>query len=476
MDDPAGAPAVAFQYLVQWPWLVLSLIALPLVLLAWRLRLYPTWWWLLILATSLGLSGTTLLLPSLVPGVLLIDAMLLAGIVVDGLILHSLPASRITAKRKLTRTASLAVPLPCELTLENHTSLHLRGAVRDDLPGAFECRPSQHPLDLPSRRRVTLRRSLTPHQRGAFQLEHVYLRLQSPLRLWNRHLKLDVLNPLSVYPDMKQLSDYALLARTNRLSLIGVRRTRQIGQDSDFERLRDYSRDDNYRHIDWRSTARRGKLTVRQFQSDQSQRIIFLLDCGRMMTNQRAGLSLLDHALNAMLMMSYVALAQGDEVGLLCFSDRVHSYLPPRGGASQMNRLLRASFDQFPRMVESRYQDAFLYLANHCKQRSLVVLATHIIDEVNAAQVVDHLANLTGRHLPLGVLLRDRQMFAAADAPEGDSKNLYAAAAAADMILWRHQQIVDLRHRGVLVVDAFPDELTAPMVNEYLRIKAGHLL
>jgi uncharacterized protein (DUF58 family) len=275
---------------------------------------------------------------------------------------------------------------------------------------------------------------------------------------------------------MKQLADYALLARTNRLSLIGVRRTRRIGQDSDFERLRDYTRDDTYRHIDWRSTARRGKLTVRQFQSDQSQRIIFLLDCGRMMTNQREGYSLLDHALNSMLMMSYVALAQGDEVGMLCFSDQIHSYLPPRGGSSQMNRLLQAGFDQFPRMVESRYDDAFLYLSNHCKRRSLVVFTTSVIDEVNASQIVDYLSNLTGRHLPLGVLIRDRQMFDAADSPDGGPHKMYAAAAAADILLWRHERIVDLQHRGVLVIDAFPEDLAAPMVNEYLRIKAKHLL
>ena len=122
---------------------------------------------------------------------------------------------------------------------------------------------------------------------------------------------MDAYNQLNVYPDMKQLSDYALLARTNRLSLIGVRKTRRVGQDNEFERLRDYTRDDNYRHIDWRSTARRRKLTVRQFQNDQSQRVIFLLDCGRMMTNERGGYSLLDHALNSTLMMAYVALVAG---------------------------------------------------------------------------------------------------------------------------------------------------------------------
>ena len=266
------------------------------------------------------------------------------------------------------------------------------------------------------------------------------------------------------------------MARTNRLSLIGVRKTRRIGQDSDFERLRDYSRDDNFKHIDWRSTARRNKLTVRQFQSDQSQRVIFLLDCGRMMTNTRDGYSLLDHALNSALMMAYVALHQGDSVGMLCFSDTIHAFIPPRGGKSQMNRLIHAGFDQFPRMVESRYDQAFVYLSNHCKRRSLVVLATNVIDEVNAAAVTDYLGNINGQHLPLGVIMRDRTLFDAADKPDGGDANLYRAAAAADILVWREQVLRDLEHRGVLLVDTFPDELTAPLVNSYLEIKAKHLL
>jgi uncharacterized protein (DUF58 family) len=348
--------------------------------------------------------------------------------------------------------------------------------VRDDLPDEFRSQPEEHPLRLPPLGRMSFVRKLTPGRRGAFRLEYAYLQFFSPLRLWKRQLRIDLPSELNVYPDMKQLSDYAILARTNRLSLIGVRKTRQIGQDSDFERLRDYSRDDNYRHIDWRSTAKRNKLTVRQFQSDQSQRVIFLLDCGRMMTNERDGYSLLDHALNSVLMMAYVALHQGDSVGMLCFSDRVHAYIPPRGGKSQMNRLIHAGFDQFPRMVESRYDQAFLYLSNHCKRRSLVVLTTNVIDEVNATAITDYLGSINGQHLPLGVILRDRTLFEAADSPDGGETNLYRAAAAADILLWRDQVLKDLEHRGVLLVDTFPDELTAPLINQYLEIKAKHLL
>ena len=464
------------QRFTALPWLTLAFLALPLIIAAWKFRVFPTVWWTVVLGVSLITSVFTIFQPNFLFVAGLLDIVLVGIATIDFLILYLNTNRGIEVTRTIARTCSLGVPLDSEITVENRTPIMLNGSVRDDLPEHFEASPSDHKLRLPPMGRMTAYRKLTPGRRGAFKLENVYLRFTSPLQLWVRQLCLPLENPLNVYPDMKQLSDYALLARTNRLSLIGVRKTRRVGQDNEFERLRDYTRDDNYRHIDWRSTARRRKLTVRQFQNDQSQRVIFLLDCGRMMTNERGGYTLLDHALNSTLMMAYVALAQGDSVGMLCFSDTIHSYIPPRGGSSQMNRLIQAGFDQFPRLVESRYDQAFLYLSTHCKRRSLVVLATNVIDEVNAGAVVDYLGNINGQHLPLGVLLRDREMFEAADSPDGDPFQMYRAAAAADILLWRDQVLKDLEHRGVLVVDAFPDELTAPLVNQYLEVKAKHLL
>jgi uncharacterized protein (DUF58 family) len=313
-------------------------------------------------------------------------------------------------------------------------------------------------------------------RRGAFRLAGIHLRVRSRLGLWQKFLTYPAGTLLHVYPDMKQLSEYAVLARTNRLSLMGVRRTRKVGQDNEFERLRDFTRDDNYKHIDWRSTARRNKLTVKDFQVNQSQRLLFLVDCGRMMTNEAAGLSLLDHSLNAMLMLSFVALRQGDSVGLITFSDQIHSFVPPRGGLNQMNHLLHASFDRFPNLVESRYDQAFLYLSSHCRKRSLVILITNLIDEVNANQVERYLSTLVGRHLPLGVMMRDHRLFDAADMPHPRAGQLYRSAAAAEILSWRHQVLTDLIHKGVLALDVFPEEMTAPLVNQYLEIKARHLL
>jgi len=459
------------QWYSQLPWLTLAIVAAPLIFAARKFKIFPSIWWVLILLGSLVACVVTIFAPSFLVVAAAIDLGLVGIALLDFLRLYLGTDRGIEATRTIAKTCSLGVQLDSE-----RSGLTLIGKVRDDLPEHFDVTPTEHELLLSPMGRMTAKRKLTPNRRGAFSLENVYLKFSSPWRLWTRHHQVPVHNPLNVYPDMKQFSEYALLARTNRLNLIGVRKTRRIGQDSEFERLRDYSRDDNYRHIDWRSTARRHKLTVRQFQSDQSQRVIFMLDCGRMMTNERNDYSLLDHALNSILMMAYVALSQGDSVGLLCFSDTIHSYIPPRGGSSQMNRLLQAGFNEFPRLVESRYDQAFLYLSNRCKRRSLVVLTTNVIDEVNASSVVDHLSNISGQHLPLGVVLRDRSMFDAADSNATEGFEMYRAAAAADILLWRDQVLTDLQHRGVLVVDAFPEELTAPLVNQYLEIKAKHLL
>lgn len=464
--------------LANLPWVVIGCMLVPLAMIAWRSKSFPTIRMVLVAIPTVVLSFLVIFDASWIPALLALDALLVFAMAIDFCTLPktSDKRGRLDALRTIPRVTSISAPTPCEVTLLNRTGKTYRGSLRDDLPDFFAATPADHKLFLPPLAKVTFRRSVTAQRRGAFAFTRLDLEVYSLLGLWRRMLTLPLASTVDVYPDMRQLAEYGLLARTDRLSLIGVRRTRRVGQDSDFERLRDYTPDDNYRHVDWRTTARRNKLTVRQFQSDQSQRIIFLLDCGRMMTNERKGLSLLDHSLNAALMLSYVALKQGDAVGMLCFADGIQAYIPPQGGKNQLNRLLQAGFNQFPQMVESRYDQAFLYLSNHCRRRSLVVLVTSVIDEVNAGQVVDYLGNLVGRHLPLGVLLRDRQMYSALDQANSGPQGLYRAAVAAEILGWRDQVIRDLRHRGSLVLDVFPEEMTAPLVNEYLRIKAGHLL
>ncbi len=455
--------------------LKLAAILLPLLLLARLGRVFPgrrfAYLALIPSALSLGLlAHGGWLWP-----VVLLDAVLVSVVLFD---FATLPVGRcFSVEREVGRVASLAKRHPVSLTLLNRSRRAFEVSVRDGVPEQLTPEPKEFlAIGMRGRSRTTFVYRLHPRRRGAFELSHVHLKIGSRLGIWKQFIDCPARSTVNVYPDMQQLNQYALLARTNRLSQLGVRRARRIGMDHDFERLRDYSIDDNYKHIDWRATARRRKLTVKDFQASQSQRIVFMVDCGRMMTNQAAGLSLLDHAFNAALMMSFVALRQGDSVGLLCFSNEIHGYVPARGGMNQMNRLLHASFNRFPELVESRYDLAFRYLTTHVRKRSLVVLISNVIDEVNADQVESYLTHLAGRHLPLGVLLRDRRLFdaVAPESPQGDA--LWQAAAAADILAWRHQVINDLALKGALTLDVFPEEMTAPLVNRYLEIKARHLL
>ncbi len=474
MQDYLATVEEGIQWLRAVPWLVLTLFATPLMILAWWKRIYPAVPLAILLCVPCVLTFALLFWSDLFLLVAMADLLVLLVAMLD---VWSLPAaSTFSVERQMMKIASLGMPHRVNLLLTNHSTRLYLADLRDDVPEEFEYSPEDFSVRLGPRSRTTMHYEFAAHRRGRFTMEQVHLRVRSWLGLWRRYLAFPTATDVSVYPDMKQLSEYAILARTNRLSLMGVRRTRKIGQDNEFERLRDYTRDDNYKHMDWRASARRNKLTVKDFQTSQSQRIIFLLDCGRMMTNEAAGLSLLDHSLNAMLMLSFVALRQGDSVGLICFSDQIHNFVPARGGMNQMNRLLHASFDRFPRLVESRYDEAFLYLSSHCKKRSLVVLVTNLIDEVNSHQVERYLGTLVGRHLPLGVMMRDRRLFEAADAEYRTDAQLFRAAAAAEILTWRHQVLTDLEHRGVMSLDVYPEDMTAPLVNRYLEIKARHLL
>ena len=457
------------------PWLLMLAVLAPLVAMMLVRKAYPTgrmtWLAVIPFVMTLGIPWFPVWWWYLV---VLVDSAILLAAIIDAWMLPDLKQIEVT--RSMPRVASLDKPHPVELSIDNRSSRQLQMRLSDDASDQLTLDPPVHNLTLLPSKRITVQHTITSHRRGAFQLEHLYCQVASRLGLWRQQHVFDAKNELHVYPDIKQISEYALLARTNRLSQIGVRRTRRAGQENEFERLRDYQQDDNYKHIDWRSTARRQKTTVRQFQTDQSQRVIFLLDCGRMMTNEYERLSLLDYALNSVLMLSYVALDQGDSVGMICFSDHIHRYVPPAGGKRQMNRILHAGFDQFPRMVQSRFDQAFLYLSAHCRRRSLVVLITNVIDQVNSQQIDNYMGNLIGAHLPLVVLLRDHSVFQAADNPAPDPTVLYRSAAAGQLLTWRNQAIRRMQAAGSLTLDVFPEEMTSPLVNQYLEVKARHML
>jgi uncharacterized protein (DUF58 family) len=386
-------------------------------------------------------------------------------------------AGRLRARRACGRIASLNEGQSIELAIENPGRVRRRLHVKDDVPESFEADPEEFLISVPPQGVTFIEYRATPKRRGSYAFRRVYALVSSRLGLWRRSVRMPCETGVRVYPDVRQIARYTLLARRDKLSVLGVRRSRQLGSDNEFERLRDYVIGDEPRHMDWRATARRRKLTVRAHQANQSQRVVFLIDCGRMMAGDvGGGLSPLDHAFNAMLLLAHVALIRGDQVGLLVYADRIRAYVPSAGGPGRINRLVHAVHNIFPELVESRHDRAFVELERRSRKRSLVVLMTNIFDDVGADQLLGHLGNLTGRHLPLGVFLRDRDLFTLADDAPDAGPGFYRGAAAAAMLNWRERVLLGLRGKGALTLDVFPEDLTAPLVNRYLEIKARHLL
>jgi uncharacterized protein (DUF58 family) len=412
---------------------------------------------------------------SFLPVVLALDAAIASVALLDLITLAG--AGRMTVDRRMGRVCSLDEPADVELVLENRGRAQRAVRIRDDVPDEFTADPNTFELVVPGQRQAVLAYRFVPKRRGTYAFERVDALIASRLGFWRRQCRWPLRTEVRVYPDIAQVARFTMLARRDRLSTIGLRRSRRLGTDNEFERLRDYNEGDDPRHIDWRATARRRKLTCRAFQLDQSQRIIFLIDCGRLMAGDTGdGLSPLDHALNAMLLLAHVALIKGDQAGLLAFSDRVRAYVAPGAGPRRINRLVHSVHNIFPEMVESRYDRAFIELEQRCRKRSLVVLLTNLFDELSSQLFEEYLGNLTQRHLPLAVFLRDHDLFSLADRASQEGLGLYQGAAAASLLNGRERSLARLRLSGVLILDVFPEELTTELVNRYLEIKARHLL
>jgi uncharacterized protein (DUF58 family) len=330
-------------------------------------------------------------------------------------------------------------------------------------------------LDVPARGSAQGDYHIEPHRRGAYAIGDLFARYPSPLGLWFRQLRIPARSPVRVYPDLQQIRTFELLARQNR-EYAFLRATRLKGGESEFERLREYARDDEYRAVDWKATARRQKLICREYQLESNQNLIFMLDAGRLMTAEVGGLSLFDHSLNSTLLLAHVAARGGDRVGLVGFDDGVRAFVTPVGGPSAGRRLIQASYGLHPRLVEPDYDAAFEKLSLRVRKRALVMLFTQVVDDVAGATIVRRTRALLRWHLPLVVLFRDTDVEQLLEPGARSDVDPYTRGAAAEIVRWRELLVRDLKRAGALVLDVAASTLSGALINRYLEIKARRLL
>lgn len=410
--------------------------------------------------------------PGVDPAWVALDGLVLLMAAVDALAGRG---RRIEVERKAAQIFSVGRANPVTLTLHNKSARVLRGTVTDDplaeatidgLPGHFE---------IPPHASVVLRYEITPTRRGKRRLGAVTVRYALPLGVLTRQERVELPQDVDVYPDVHAARALEMLRRQGREDArVGSLRVR--GGDTEFERLRPYQVGDEIRHVDWRASARRDDLVVRQYQAESNQNVVFAIDTGRGMRGESRGITSIDHALGAALLTADVALRGGDRAGLFTFDDKPRSFLRPTGGRSGGRKLTRAAHALDAGLAATDYRTAMVFLKTQMKARSLFVVFTNLLEPRSARDLAAAVKSLMPRHLPLCVLMRDEEVEALATAPITTEADALVRAAAGESLTWRDGIVRTLKNAGALVLDARPDEVTPLLVKRYLEVKARRLL
>ena len=429
--------------------------------------------WLAILLAIGIVLGTLRALDIAVPSSLLsinwgLLLALLALAILDAVRLTRLPSPRIT--RQMPGSLALGrwsevllevehnIPQPLTIQIFDHVP---DGLSFENLPLSVELQPGQH---------TQIGYRLRPLKRGHFNFEHCEINLPSPLHLWSGKRLLSVADHTRVYPDFARLYGGQLLAVDNWLSQLGVRQRQRRGLGLEFHQLREFREGDSLRQIDWKATARQRTPIAREYQDERDQQIIFMLDCGRRMRSQDGELAHFDHALNACLLLSYVALRQGDAVGLSTFASDQPRYLAPVKGAGQLNVLLNTVYDLNSTQHSADYQAAATHLLARQKRRSLVVLMTNLRDE-DDEELLTAVKRLSKQHRVLVASLREDVLDSLRQTTVQTLSEALVYCGTVDFLNTRAELHERLNAHGVPVLDASTHELGAALVTRYLEWK-----
>jgi len=317
---------------------------------------------------------------------------------------------------------------------------------------------------------------VTPPKRGRFEFGHIVVRFLSRWSLvW---VETRVGEPVSVkvYPNMRRAREAELKALGARSLVASHRKTSWRGEGREFESLRDYVRGDELRHISWSATARRGKLTTRQYQIERDQTILIAIDGGRLMTARIDQETKLDSAVHAALALMSAAARAGDNAGLLVFGRKIKSYLPPNRGRDHMDAALEALYSVEPDMIEPSYSHALEFIAAHSKRRSLVVLLTDLVDEEGSKELLASLRLLRPRHLPLVVTIADRDLKAVVSNVPENARDLFTQSVAEEIMYLREAALRRVESQGGLALDVTAAALAPSLLEKYLQVKERGLL
>ncbi|MDP4263097.1 MAG: DUF58 domain-containing protein [Bacteroidota bacterium] len=403
------------------------------------------------------LGGLILLLLGIA---VLIDALLVYG-KQDGF-----SATRVTAGR-----FSIGDENKIALHLENKYLFTVRISIIDELPVQFQERKWIRKLKIGGNEKRELEYSLKPASRGEYVFDNINVYVHAPLQLVKRRYTFPANEIVKVYPSYVQMRRYQLLAVSNRLQEVGVKRVRRLGHSMEFEQIKEYVRGDDYRTINWKATARKDNLMVNNYTDERSQQIYCLINKGRVMKMPFNGMTLLDYAINASLVLANVALVKQDKAGLITFAENLDTFVPADKKPTQMNLVLETLYKQQTRFLEPDFEKLFSVIRNRITNRSLLILFTNFESLESLQREMPALKKIAHYHLLLVVFFENTELKSLIDKKAAKLEDIYIKTIAEKFAFEKRLMVKELHQNGILSILTSPENLTVTTVNKYLELK-----
>lgn len=402
-------------------------------------------------------------------GVLILILLGLA-LVVDTLLIYSIK-NGVKAERWLPDRFSMGDDNKVILLFQNHYHFPANISVIDELPAQFQERKWLRKLRMETKGKSMLEYKLRPVTRGEYVFHDINVYVQAPLGLVKRRYIFPAQHTVKVYPSFVQMRRYQLLAVSNRLQEAGVKKIRRIGHSLEFEQIKDYVRGDDYRTINWKATARKGNLMVNSFTDERSQQVYCLINKGRVMKMPFDNLTLLDHAINASLVLSNVALIRQDKAGLITFEREIDTFLPADKKPTQMNLILESLYRQQTTFLEPDFEKLFSVIRNRITNRSLLILFTNFESLESLNRELPALKRMAHYHLLLLVFFENSELKSITSKQATTLEGIYIKTIAEKFAYEKRQMVKELHKNGILSILTTPANLTVNTINRYLELK-----
>jgi uncharacterized protein (DUF58 family) len=421
---------------------------------------------------ALALAGLRLLLPDvpIAQGLLVLNLLLLAAASADWLLTTA--PGRVGVERALPAVLVIDQLGEVSWRITNPTRRRLHVVVADELAPSLHAQTRRVRVTVPASGSATVHTPIRPSRRGRFTPREVVVRVDGPLGLAARQRRRLLPATLRVHPPFRSKDEAELRINRARVLEVGLRSAQGRGGGTEFESLREYSADDEFRRVDWSATARAGKPIVRTYRAERNQTMVVLLDNGRVMAGRVDDVPRVEHAMDATLMLATVATRLGDKCGLMVFDAKVRAVLEPSKLRSQVGRVTESLFDLEPQLVETDYRGAFSEAVVRFRRRAMLVLLTELNEQAAEEYLVPALPLIARSHLIVIGAVRDPEVERWAAAPTVDPESAYRRSAAIGALAERARLSARLRSLGVTVVDAAPGKLSGDLADTYLRLKA----